>query len=111
MIGGFGHSGYVYPYIQYAPGLIMCGITSEIISVLMLRASKARPTESIGIIAAILGVAFLLVGFWAATFANIGGGGLENPYIQYAPLMILGVVLLVVGVFMLRASKATPTPA
>jgi len=41
-IGGSG-SGYQYPWAPYAPGLIMCGIVSLIISALMWRASKATP--------------------------------------------------------------------
>jgi ABC-type antimicrobial peptide transport system permease subunit len=45
---GFAGQGteFAYPYAQYAPSLIMCGIVSAVISALMWRASKATPTAA-----------------------------------------------------------------
>jgi len=45
---GFAGQGtkFTYPYAQYAPSLLICGIVSAVISALMWRASKATPASA-----------------------------------------------------------------
>jgi len=90
-----------FPYAQYAPSLVMCGIISLIISALMWRASKATPIpfniimkRLIAYAGVALGATLLATGLYVGT-----------------PLIITGGVFLAVGLWMLIASKATPIPA
>lgn len=78
---------------------------------------KKSDFRLIGLIGTILGAIFLVAGLYAASYYEltlIWGGytHIAYPYAQYSGgLVISGIVLLIVGLCMLIASKATPTPA
>jgi hypothetical protein len=69
----------------------------------------------IGVIGTVLGATVLVAGLFAASYGELVTIGYARwigyPYALYAPtLVISGTVLLIIGLFMLRASEeATPT--